>query len=65
MDKWTVQEQAYKRGFEKGYEQGCADTLNGLKEWLTECQKAEKGLRWAVIAAVIAKVDQMSAEQKG
>lgn len=65
MDKWTAQEQAYKRGYERGYEQGCKDSLSALRAWLVECQQAVKGLSWAIITAVIAKVDQISAMQKG
>lgn len=61
MDKWTAQEQAYKRG----YEQGCKDSLSALRAWLVECQQDAKGLSWAIITAVIAKVDQISAMHKG
>lgn len=64
MDLWTAQEQAYKRGYERGYEQGSKDSLSALRAWLVECQQVEKGLSWAIITAIIAKVDQMSAPQE-
>ena len=47
MDKWTLQEEAYKRGYERGYADALAfgkNELKPIKESVKECLQRGKAL---------------------